>query len=179
MRRDKRSLAADNRGMSLVEMVIVVAIMTVLTGVAAIGVSMALSKPVDECAEKIVSTLNGARITTMGKQEIKLRFVQNDNGVYLTETIKDASGATTTRPDLRIGQKGVVVRYKLVGDANYRELSGTSIELSFKRTTGGFNTLIESGSDTGDYCTEIQVSKAGKEKVIEIAYLTGKVTIIQ
>lgn len=168
----------DNRGLSLVEIVIVVAIMSVLTGVMAVGVSMALSKPADECAEKIVSTLNGARITTMGKQEITMTFYQNDTGVYMLQSIKDASG--TTDRISKIGQKGVTVKYKLEGDADYTTLNSTGIKLSFKRSTGGFNNVFTPGSpdtDTGKHCVGMEISKGDRVKVIEIAYLTGKVTL--
>lgn len=175
MRTNDRGLSMDNKGMSLVEIVIVVTIMTVLTGVLALGVSMALSKPADECAEKIVSTLNGARVTTMGKQGITMRFYQNDNGVYLEETITDASGSVTTRPALRIGQKGVKVEYKLINgttEGAITTLDTTGITLSFKRDTGGFNAV------SGDwYCKEIVVSKGNRTKTIRLAHLTGKVTI--
>ena len=175
MRTNDRGLSMDNKGMSLVEIVIVVTIMTVLTGVLALGVSMALSKPADECAEKIVSTLNGARITTMGKQGITMRFYQNDNGVYLEETITDASGNVITRPALRIGQKGVKVEYKLVQgttEGALTTLDASGIKLSFKRDTGGFNPVAGAW-----YCKEIVVSKGNRTKTIKLAYLTGKVTI--
>ena len=177
MRMDDRSLSMDDRGMSLVEIIIVVAIMSVLTGVLAVGVSMALSKPADECAEKIVSTLNGARITTMGKQEIKMTFRMKDQCVWLEEIITDSAG-TQSKKESQIGQKGVKVEYKLEGDTTYTELDGTGIILSFKRSTGGFqNVYIPPGADTGKHCVEIKVSKGSRDKIIKLAYLTGKVTI--
>ncbi|MCM1325483.1 MAG: type II secretion system GspH family protein [Bacteroidales bacterium] len=172
-------LSMDNRGLSLVEIIIVVAIMSVLTGVLALGVSAALSKPADECAEKIVSTLNSARITTMGKQEISMKFYQDDTGVYLVESITDTSGSYNKKS--KIGQKGVMVSYKLEGDTDYRELNDSGIILSFKRSTGGFNNVFTSGpsgnADTGKHCVEVKVHKASRDKIIKLAYLTGKVMI--
>lgn len=173
---DGRDLSMDNRGMSLVEIVIVVTIMTVLTGIMAVGVSMALSKPADECAEKIVSTLNGARITTMGKQGITLRFYMDDQSVWLEEVITNSDGTLAAPKKTKIGQKGVKVEYMLEGDTSYQTLDSSGITLSFKRSTGGFNPV--SGSS---YCKAIKVSKGSgnsyREKIITLAYLTGKVTI--
>lgn len=167
----------DNKGLSLVELLIVIAIMSVLTGVMAIGVTLALSKPADECAEKMVSTLNNARITTMGKQEITMRFYADSDGIKMQEVIKAkaADGSLTTISDKtsKIGQAGVLVEYRLNGESDYpHTLDSTGITLSFKRSTGGFNTV-----NGTNYCEAIRVSKGTREKFITLAYLTGKVTI--
>lgn len=174
MRMGGKAVSIDNRGLSLVEIVIVVTIMTVLTGVMAVGVSLALSKPADECAEKIVSTLSNARITTMGKQGITLKFYEeSDQSIWLEEVITNPNGTSSSKKS-KIGQKGVVVKYKLTGDtAANRDLGSEALELSFKRSTGGFNTA----GSTGKYCEEIVVSKGNRTKTITLYYLTGKVTI--
>lgn len=165
----------DDRGLSLVEILIVVAIMAVLTGTLTIGVSAAFSKPADECAEKIVTTLNNARITTMGKQEIKMKFCVEGDEVYLIEQIKGADGNMLPEKKTRIGKKGVKVEYKLTGSGStYVPLDSSGLTLSFKRSTGGFNNTPEGSSS---YCEEIKVSKGNRVKIIKLAYLTGKVTI--
>lgn len=178
MRMGGKAVSMDNKGMSLVEIVIVVTIMTVLTGVMAVGVSLALSKPADECAEKIVSTLSNARITTMGKQGISLRFYKDsDQSIWLEEVITNPDGTLAPPKKSKIGQKGVEVKYKLEGDAP-KDLDSDGITLSFKRSTGGFNTTYSPPStDTGKYCEEIVVHKGNRTKTITLYYLTGKVTI--
>lgn len=175
MRMGGKTVSMNNKGLSLVEIVIVVTIMTVLTGVMAVGVSLALSKPADECAEKIVSTLSNARITTMGKQGITLKFYEaGDQSIWLEEVITNPDGSPAPPKRTKIGQKGVVVKYKLTGDtAANRDLGSEALELSFKRSTGGFNTA----GSSGEYCEEIVVSKGNRTKTITLYYLTGKVTI--
>lgn len=42
----------DNRGVSLVEIIVVIAIMAVLVGVTSYGLSLISGKPVDECAKR-------------------------------------------------------------------------------------------------------------------------------
>ena len=64
----------DNRGLSLVEVIIVITIMAVLGGLMTMGISAGVSKPAEECAEKLEAALNNARITTMGKQSVELEF---------------------------------------------------------------------------------------------------------
>lgn len=166
-------MRSDNRGLSLVELVIVITIMVVVGGMMTMGISAAFSKPADECAKKIETALNNARVTTMGKQSIVLELYQKDDYVYLKETVTDADGSTSVK-DLRIGAKYVAVEYKLAGDTAYNPLGDASnpLTLSFKRTTGGFNTL-----PGGGYCDEIKVSKGSKIRLVKLAYLTGKVTV--
>lgn len=165
----------DNRGLSLVEILIVIAIMSVLTGVMAIGVTLALSKPADECAEKMVSTLNNARITTMGKQGITMKFYKaSDGSIQLEEKIIAKDGSVKSKKTSKIGQSGVKVEYRLSGESTFNTLDSTGITLEYKRSTGGFKPLP---GTTGSYCEEIKVSKGNREKVITLAYLTGKVTI--
>lgn len=163
----------DNKGLSMVELLIVVAIMAVLAGTLTVGVSAAFSKPADECAEKIATVLSNARITTMGKQNLELQFYTKDDCIYLKEIVTAADGTVSTR-ESKISKKGVTVEYKLTGGGSYVPLGNSSspLTLSFKRSTGGFNPC--SG---GSYCEEIRVTKGSRVRIIKLAYLTGKVMI--
>ena len=56
----------DNRGLSLVEVVIVLAIMAVLGTVVSVGVNLVTRKPADQCASRLQTVLQNNRMTTMG-----------------------------------------------------------------------------------------------------------------
>ena len=57
----------ENKGFSLVELIVVIAIMTILTGLISAGIGMAVSKPADECIDKFKASLQSIRVTSMRK----------------------------------------------------------------------------------------------------------------
>ena len=163
----------DNRGISLVEMIIVIAILAVVSGGVAIGIGSALSKPAEECASKITDSLKNARITTMGKKTVELELYSATDGIYLKET-RSETGGTPTVKTIKIGQKGVTVTYQLTGEADYTSLGGVGspLKLSFSRATGGFNQ-----GAAGKYCEYIKITKGNREHTLQLQSLTGKVEV--
>ncbi len=158
----------NNKGLSLVEIILVVAIITVVGGVIGVGLSSAMSKPADECANKIMASLNNARLSTMGKNTLELKLTVEDGRVYLEEIVNGASTKKT-----QIGAKGVLVEYRLKGETNYIALADAPLTLSFERSTGGFKPC----NGGPGYCEEIKISKGNKVLTLHLAHLTGKVTV--
>lgn len=175
----------NNKGLSLVEMVIVIAILSVLAGVASIGLSSVVSKPAEECAMKMESVLKNARITTMGKQNVWIEFSQTSEGapIYVVEKTKDSASSTEKEKRTEIGQKGITVTVTLVDGSNTatQTLSACDkIVLSYSRSTGGFNKaeVVNGGSvDTSKYVKSIEVKKGSVTKTLDFAYLTGKILV--
>lgn len=165
----------DNRGLSLVELVIVIAIMTVLTGVISMGIGIAVSKPADECASKLKAALQNARVTSMGKLDTTISVYTKDEKIYLMQKVVSESGTNST--ETLIGAKGVEVKYKISGESSYRDLGDSShpLVLSFNRSSGAFKDLSAMGFATKTYCVEIQVSKGNKTKLLKLSSLTGKI----
>lgn len=164
----------DNRGISLVEIIIVLAIMTVAGGAMLIGIGMISGKPAQKCSQKIVYSLERHRTTAMGKVDTEYKlYVGADGAIWLDEKVweKNAPPAAPDRTSsIPIGEKSVTVTY-VCGSAT-QDLASAPLTLKFRRGSGGFQP--QAG---GDYCTEIKVSKAGKDYTIELVPLTGKVSI--
>lgn len=167
----------DNRGLSLVEVVIVVTIMAVMGGLMAMAIGAAVTKPADECASKMASSLKEARITTMGKMSVSMEFYVQDDCIYMKEKI--LGEGTATDKVRKIGDKGVAVTYKLEGDSTYKALGGSTsaLVLSFDRSSGAFKKCFEGTTDTGRYCSEIKVTKGDRQRTLKLYSLTGKVTV--
>lgn len=170
----------DNRGLSLIEIIIVLAIMAATAGAFTIGLSMILRKPADECAAKLQASLQSNRMLAMGKVSTKLEIYMDADGyIYLREITETA---TSTGPDIRttetrIGDRGVTLVYKLSDGSSASLLPGGSpLILSFDRSSGAFKDLKEMGFPDR-YCETITISKSGRDKVLTLAYLTGKVTL--
>ncbi len=165
----------DNRGMSLIEVVIVVAIIAVIGAVMTVGLSSFLSKPAEECASKLSTALKAARVSTMGKQSVVLKLYEKDDYIYLREEIT-ASGGTTETKDIKIGEKGVEVTYTTSDGTSGIALGGAASPLvfQFNRPTGGLKPISASPNI---YCEEVLVKKGTREMKVKIAYLTGKVSL--
>ncbi len=170
----RKKLKIGNDGFSLVELVIVVAIMVIIGGAAVTGLGLLTSRPVDECAKKIQIALEGNRNTTMGKFSSKLVFTEDANGVWLEEYINGNSEGK-----IQIGQSGVTVEYIIqangVGPATTNDFKTTPLEVSFNRANGSLNPLVEGGNN---YVTSFIVSRGDiKTLTVTIDRLTGRVEV--
>jgi len=160
----------DNRGVSLVEIIIVLALITVVGGAMFYSISLISGKPAQKCAQKIVYSLDRHRTTAMGKVDSSYTLTRDsDDRVVLVESVTENGGVvnTTTVP---IGEKSVTVKY--VCDGVETDLASGDLVLGFERGSGAFKK-----QSNGKYCTEIKVSKSGTEYVITLVPLTGKVSI--
>lgn len=157
----------NNKGMSLVEIIVVLSIMVILTGAITISLNAALTKPADECAQKMLNAMNACRVSTMGKNETSILFHINDGTVYVSEYI---DGRLVR--DLPISGKGVNVVYKYKNGIE-TDLSSTPLSIGYDRSTGGFVPC----TPTGDYCSQIVVSKGDRTITLILYNITGKVSI--
>lgn len=172
MQRKNRSVFLDNSGISLVEIVIVLAIMTLAGGAMLIGIGMISGRPAQKCSQKIVYSLERHRTTAMGKVDTEYKlYVGADGAIWVDEKIWEHSGSAPDRVNsVPVGEKTVTVTYVCGGVT--QNLASAPLTLKFRRGSGGFQP--QAG---GDYCTEIKVSKANKDYTIELVPLTGKVSI--
>lgn len=168
----------DNRGLSLVELMIVIAILAVISGIVTLGIGVAISKPAEECARKMQQSLEGARVYTMGKQKMAMKYYMSDGAVYAQEIITYPNGTTLYKDPEKIGAKGMKVTYKAKTGGTEYNLSGTPLILSFDRSTGGLNTAECSPSGFSSQVTlEIQVQRGSTVMKVTLYGLTGKVTV--
>lgn len=163
----------DNRGVSLVEVMVVVAIMAVVGGVGIWSINTMSGKPAQQCAQKIVYSLEHHRTTAMARVDAKYRLYENGGKIYVDEYwTNDETGIDPSAPpatSTEIGSSGVKVQYTLGADATRHDLP---LELAFDRSSGAFKK--QSG---GDYCTQIFVMRGGREYSVTLVPLTGKVYI--
>ena len=162
----------DNRGVSLVEILIVVSIITVLAGVGIYSVSLMSGKPAMKCAQKIMYSLERHRTTAMSKVGAKYLLEQDGDKVYFREYVidgADASGAWVLNSQSEVGSSGVTVTYMLDSDTTPQPLP---LELEFDRSSGAFKPQA-----SGRYCTRIVASRGGKDYKLTLVPLTGKVYI--
>lgn len=177
---DESKKKTDNRGMSLVEIVLVIALMMVIAGITGYGLSLIGQKPVEECARKVEIALNQNRTNSMGKKVAYLEFYMTTSGRAAYREYSQSARESEKRegPEAVIGAADVKLRFV------YKNASGEVVEpktvlgtapirVSFKRDSG--SVVEEVG---GLVLDRIEVYKGeGHIKTISIDKLTGKVTL--
>lgn len=171
----------DNRGMSLVELVIVVAIIVVIGAVGITSFNAMTGKPAQQCAQKIVYSLEKHRTTSASKvgayyvlsydaatkEIIAEEFVSNDLSTGYISIGRSAIGAAN-----------VEVTYYVDGDAAAYNLKTGAITLQFDRSSGAFRPLTSANTATdGKYCTKIVATRGGRDFEVTLVPFTGKVYI--
>lgn len=166
-----RQVRQNNKGFSLVEIVIVVAIMAILVGAVSYGLSFSSGKPADECARKLASCMQHARTATMGKFKTTITIRKDADGIWADETItnadKDSGGAgATTTTTTKIGDAKVNISFSESGD-----VASTPVSFEFNRGSGALTTYADKA------VVSFTVSKASTTKTVEIVPITGKITV--
>lgn len=167
----------DNKGMSLVEIMVVIAILSVLTGVVGYGISLSTSRDVDACAQKLLSGIQHTRTVTMGKKSASINIGYDNDRIKITETsilIKDDGTDDVNAKGTIVGKKGIVVNY-ILEDGTTGAL-GSSLELEFDRASGALSKTRINGANSA-LCKELKVSRGAYSATVEIVPLTGKVTM--
>ena len=157
----------DNRGMSLVEIIIVVAIMSIFIGTVGYGLSMISGKPAEECGQKLLSALQHTRTITMGKKDTTITiFMDAEERIAVKEVavklLENDGNTTTEERESVVGAKGVAVICTM-SDGSTVNITGTNmVELKFDRGSGALRSTRVNGIDNSTVCTLITISKGDK-----------------
>lgn len=174
----------DNRGMSLVEIIIVVVIMSTMIGAVGFGISMISGRPAEECAQKLCSALQHARTITMGKNTTSITISMNAEGQIVASEVSVRILDMDENPDsvdseIResvVGEKDVSVSFLFKDGTSENLTASTPLFLEFDRGSGKLKTTQVNGVDRAD-CIRITISKANTTRYIVITPVTGKVSV--
>ncbi len=165
---------SGNQGFSLVEVMVVMAIIVIVGGFALAGLSIVTSRPVDECAKKIQIALEGSRNTTMGKLSASISFYTDaDGNVYVEEIIDGGTPYVK-----KIGQDSVDVQY-VKDDGTSSTLTTTRLTIEFDRASGS----LKPQAADGKYISSFVVSRGSvgdsgyRQITVSIDKLTGRVSV--
>ena len=148
-----------NGGFSLVELIIVVAIMAIVVGVIGLSVGTLTGRKTAKCADEIVSTLERARVLTLG----------------------------TIVSDRIVGKEPITIQVYFDDDStpyNLSQLKGTlpyasatdGLHLVFNRASGAFEEKTCAAADAvKDYCKKIVISNGTRTITITTVGRTGKI----
>ncbi len=169
----------DNRGLSLVELVIIIAIMAIMIGVLVGSLGYIGNSQARSLANAIKTSIGQTRIQTMGKNEAYLYIYRGTDNKYYKETwIKAGADAPVKDSTDVLGKDKPIVKYKIKGDSTEHTISSSDgLLITFDRTNGKeINTKSLNGNNSV-LCEKITVSYGTKEYVITIVPETGKISL--
>ena len=157
----------NNRGFSLVELIVVVAILGVCVGIITGSIATISSSQAKKCAVSIDAALSRCRVAAMSRAgQVTMKVsVDGDGAVTVRQTETNGGAATETAADT-VGSGRCAVSYQKMGEATPTALDAAGISFSFDRDTGAFDF-------TGTPITSITVSGGGRTYVITLDALTG------
>lgn len=160
-----RKFLKDNRGVSLIELIVVTSILIVLAGTAAFSIRMVVNRSATQCAQNMKVSLEKHRTAVMGKKNGRIAFYSDANGnIYVQEEfdytstvfVKNTANAT------KIGRNNVEVTCGGVA------ISSTPVVFEFTRS----GSLKEGSANV-----PIVIKRFSKEYTLTIDSLTGKITL--
>lgn len=172
-------MKTDNRGVTLIEVIVVIAIMMVLTATSVSAMSYLARGNVKKAAKTVYSFITQSRTDSMaksGKWSLTIKkdgnnyvLVTECTGFYINGALQDcldADGKAYDKVVLDSNVTGITCNGVLIDDS-------TSYVINFKKNTGEVE-KINGSKPSGGY-TDIVISLSGNTRTLRLYYLTGKV----
>lgn len=143
----------DNKGFSLVELIIAIAVMSVILGMLIGNLGYINNSAAKGCANSIKTAIGQTRIKTMGKQETYLYIYRDGKGYSMNLINTDSKTGTSLAEDKdELAASKVSVSYvvnKVTGGAGSEislDSDGDYMLIGFDRETGKVNTYTDSSN---------------------------------
>lgn len=166
-----------NRGFSLIELIVVVAILAIAASLVVGSFNLVYVKNMQSCASRIDALLSKTKICAMTRAgSVYLRIYQGSDGIYADY----CEGGAVVESN-KVGKSTVALVWN--DGTTDHALADQDLCLSFDRSTGAFTplgtafTMYDATSamkDSPAYCVSITLSSGGASRVISLIGPTGK-----
>jgi prepilin-type N-terminal cleavage/methylation domain-containing protein len=165
----------NNRGFSLVELIVVIAVIVVL-GAATVSLTGLLNgRQAKQAREQLFSKLDAVRTTTMGKRNTTATIDLNGTDYVLT-VVSTVSGTDPQTTEYKIADSKKVKLYysKESGGGGRTEIT-SPVTLEFDRASGALKADGTEADGSPSYIRYIYAVQGSKEYGIKIYPETGKI----
>lgn len=188
-----------NKGFTLVEMVITVAIFAILLGILVPSLNSILGFRAQRAANSIASALDKTKIEASNRLVGEMKLEKLDDGYYISYYLDRGKVGSESNVEQNQAEKiapaRTLISYVTDDNETHQMKTGDSIVLTYDRATGGFLPLqettwtqkailaeLDAGKDIplireGSYCTAIIVQGGRRIKTINMDINTGKYEI--
>lgn len=188
-----------NKGFTLVELIIVIAVFAVLLGIVVPSLNSILGFRVNRAANSIAAALDKTKTEASNRLVGEMKLEKREDGYYISYYLDrgKVSGESNVKQDQpeKIAPARTIISYATDSGSEQELAVGDSIVLTYDRATGAFLPLqekvwtqkeilsvLEAGEDipltrTGEYCTQITVSGGSRYKRLSLIQETGKYEI--
>ena len=164
-----------NRGFSLIEMVVVIAIMAILAAVMVPSLYSLFSSSTRGCATNIDSLLAKCQVYAMGRSDdVVVMIYKGDDGKIWGEYLEGANAGQIEQ----LGDSRVELLVTPPSGAAYSPTGAQPLYVSFSRATGGLclfgSNRTATFTPTAGQIARIDITSAGKPYYVSIYATTGK-----
>ena len=176
----------NNKGFSLIELIVIIAIMGVLVGGASLGIGLVFSKDAMKCATRLNDSIYDARANSMykaGKFELSINNTGSANTATISQTDLTPATSDTVYLDGEDSSKKTTISAKFVTEA---VPAGTAISLpvsvTFDKAKGNVYSVVDADGMTygdGIIVFEIEPLRGNRNRKakVQLVTTTGKHTI--
>ena len=172
----KEETILNNKGYSLLEAIVIIAILGVLTGFIATSSGLFDGRRVKACADSVSSLLDKVRLANLGKDEVTLTIYKDTDQAIkakIVTKIVSRNDSITEKTFIEdVSDDNVEMSYSTDISGSAENPAGAAgMVFNFNRNTGA----IKDTSPNGIQC--IILRKGNAEKKIKIYAATGKIIV--
>ncbi|WP_455716469.1 type II secretion system protein [Anaerosporobacter sp.] len=154
----------DNHGFTMIEVLVVIAILVILTTGISLGLNSVVSANVNKATKTIDAQMKKLRFTTLSREDNYSLFIYKKGGTNYYEIAPSSTAVNKLKDGTKLGKKEMKIQYvadgimQTVGDDN------KYIKITYNRSDGTFNCNY----------TKIEFIAGGKNKQILLVNATGR-----
>ena len=175
----------DNKGFSLVELVIVVGIMAVMLSFIFYSFSLLTGQNARECANNLTSALGKEKtyaLTKSATADCYMEIIQDTDGsyyvrYYVPENALDMKWVQLDKQKIGKGSVDIVCHFKDTvsgGESDWQIQSGQSLIVVFDRISGKFKKFIQSDGTEGNAYIENKMKETSTMECTKIVVDRGR-----